>query len=412
MPIHSISREIVDTILSGLDSNIDRESIRALSRVSTSFRPHCLRILFSLLSFHPSSSPHVPTTCRAFYNLVQSTPHIPPLVQTLNIREGGRDHLWIPTEPTFPDVMRALVNVTAISMVFVRFPALPAASRLAITNHRFTRIHLDSVHFGSDSEFRELLRHSSDSLEVLDLGNITFEFGTQSHDEPMRGQPIEECRLTMLMLDVQSEGDAAVLNILFGPRPPIRMNMVERLWLTEVCISSDAVVEGLDKLWSSLVVSDGGMLGAISVGDCHGLEESLRAVTLNGVSEISFLVATSRSDVFSPSLQWWSNNFKRAAVTAGWEPDGIFITLRLETGSSVALVSLFDNESFDAWARIDTSLCAAGLISTPAVEVRIILDAEHDSMPDFLFMQSWVRRQLPMLHYGQFLRVRQVSGDL
>lgn len=271
MPIHSISREIVDTILSGLDSNIDHDSIRALSRVSRSFRPHCLRILFSLLSFHPPSSPHVPTTCRAFYNLVQSTPHIPPLVQTLNIREGARDHLWIPTEPTFPDVMRALVNVTAISMVFVIFSSLPVASRSAITNHRFTRIHLDSVHFRSDDEFRALLRYSSGSLEILDLGNITFEFGTQSHDGSMRGQPAEECRLTMLMLDVQSEGDAAVLNILFGPRPPIRMNMVERLWLTEVCVSSDAVVEGLDKLWSSLVVSDGGMLGAISVGDCHGL---------------------------------------------------------------------------------------------------------------------------------------------
>ncbi|KAK0204357.1 hypothetical protein DFS33DRAFT_649228 [Desarmillaria ectypa] len=271
MPVHPISREIVDSILEGLDSNTDRESIRALSRVSRSFRPHCLRILFSMLSFHPPSSPHVPTICRSFYNLVQSIPHISLLVRTLNIREGTQDHLWIPTEPTFPDVIRALVNVTAISMVFVTFSSLPEASRSAITNQRLTRIHLDSVHFRSDDEFRALLRHSSDSLEILDLGNITFDSRTQSSDGSMRGQPAEECRLTMLMLDVQSEGDAQVLNILFGPRPPIRMGMVERLWLTEVRISSDAVVEGLEKLWNCLVVSDGGMLASISVGDCHGL---------------------------------------------------------------------------------------------------------------------------------------------
>ncbi|KAK0470326.1 uncharacterized protein EV420DRAFT_106519 [Desarmillaria tabescens] len=412
MSIHSISREIVDSILEGLDSNTDRDSIRALSRVSRSFRSHCLRILFSVLSFHPPSSPHVPTTCRSFYNLVQSIPHIPSLVRTLNIREGTQDHLWIPTEPTFPDVMRALVNVTAISMVFVKISSLPEASRSAITNQRLTRIHLDSVHFRSDDEFRALLRYSSDSLEILDLGNITFDSGTRSSDGSMRIQPAE-CRLTMLMLDVQSEGDAEVLNILFGLHPPIRMDMVEKLWLTEVCISSDAVVEGLDKLWNCLVVSGGGMLASISVGDCHGLEEALRPVTLNGISEISFLTTTSGSVGFSPSLQWWSNNFSRAAVaTEGWEPDEITIILQLETGSSAPLVSLFDDESIDAWTRMDTSLCGVGVIGTPAVEVRIILDANHDSTSDFLFMQSWVRRQLPMLHEGRFLQVRQAMGDL
>lgn len=309
--------------------------------------------------------------------------------------------------------MRALVNVTDISMVFVIFSSLPDTSRSAITSKKFTRIHLDSVRFGSDDEFRALLRYSSDSLEVLDLGNITFESSTRSSDGSTRDQPAEECRLSMLMLDVQSEGDAEVLNILFGSRPPIRMDMVERLWLNEVCVSSDAVVEGLDKLWNCLVISDGGMLGSISVGDCHGLEEALRSVPLNGVSEISFLVTTTGSARFSPSLQWWSNNFSRAAVASeGWEPVEISITLQLETGSSVPLASLFDNESIDAWAHIDSSLCGVGVTGTPAVEVRIALDADHENMSDFLFMQSWVRRQLPMLHHGRSLQVREASGNL
>lgn len=396
-----LSREIIDSIY----AELDHDAVIALGQVARVFRFHSQQLLYSIISLEDAKD------CRDFHSLVEAVPDVSEFVRVLEISgQSDEEDSW----PELPDILRSLTKITYISLVSLMWsPACHGAA----TRPTLKRIRCQSVQFDSLQSWWDLLHASSSCLEVLDAGDLTFDSQSLAATPP----DAEENSLTMIILDIQTEDDVDMMNVLFGARSPLRLDNVERLWIKEIAVASSAkLITALQITWQALPrVAD------VNFGDLHGLgqsdffgrkentdttvtsEDDLPPLNMERITEFSFVVVMTETSHVSPSLAWWAKNITRSRPE--WET--VKIVLKLLTTSSTSLQSLFpeNHSSISAWTKLDLGLRC---LRPGAVDASVTVQIQHsepNSREDFAFMKRWVQKRLSMLDNRQLLHVEEYT---
>ncbi len=248
------SREIVREIFRQLTLSSD---VLALGQVSRAFRAGSQRRLYSIVSFEDAED------CQTFHRLVEFVPAIAPLVRILNI-SGQFDEAdsW----SDLPSTLRDLTKLARICVVSVMW----SSSHHGIGVYsRLKSIRCHTILFDSVQSMWDMLYRSSSSLESVDMGNITF----RSQDLVATPQVADavEPRLNMITLDVQTEDDVDMINVLFDPnQSPLRLAATETLYINEIAVQqSEKLTTAIQTLCHTL--SSSSALAAMTFGDSHGI---------------------------------------------------------------------------------------------------------------------------------------------
>lgn len=108
----SLPQELVDKVIDNLPNDV--ESLRACSCVSSSFRRRSQQRIFARVTISPPKTDENVTPCQKFHKLLVSSPHLTPLIKSLEIVDG--ECQWLAKQHHPLDLILNLLHLQRISI--------------------------------------------------------------------------------------------------------------------------------------------------------------------------------------------------------------------------------------------------------------------------------------------------------